>query len=91
MDGEKWGYLLSIANDGNHQVYIVLFMAVCMCVYMMVEVRPRASCEGQRNLINLLPLPIFNVHMAVYFPARLICNFTELPQMRNLNPLKHVT
>lgn len=53
-----------------------------MCAYMMVDVKDRE---------NPLCLPIFNVHMAVYFPARLICNFTELPQMRNLNPLKHVT
>lgn len=61
----------------------------CVCVYTMVNVRLRASSEGQRNLIKVLS--IFNVHMAVDFPASLICNFTELPQMRNLNPLKHVT
>lgn len=87
MDVEKWGYLLSIPNDANHQVYICL----CMCVYTMVNVRLKASSEGQRKLIKVLSLPIFNVHMAVVFPASLICNFTELPQMRNLNPLKHVT
>lgn len=62
-----------------------------MCVYTMVNVRLRASSEGQRNLIKVLSLPIFNVRMAVDFPASLICNFTELPQMHNLNPLKHVT
>lgn len=52
-----------------------------MCAYMV----------NVKNGENPLSLPIFNMHMAVYFPARLICNFTELPQMRNLNPLKHVT
>lgn len=70
-----------------------IYICLCMCVYTMVNVRLRASSEGQRNLIKVLSLssPIFNVHMAVDFPASLICNFTELPQMRNLNPLKHVT
>lgn len=74
-------------------IYIVLYIPVCVyvCVYMLANVRLRASSEGQRNLIKVLSLPIFYVHMAMYFPAILICNFTELPQMRNLNPLKHVT
>lgn len=53
-----------------------------MCAYMMVDVK---------NGENPFSRPVFNVHMAVYFPARLICNFAELPQMCNLNPLKHVT
>lgn len=54
MASEKWGYLLSIPNEGNHQVYIVLFMAgqgvcVCTCTCGCLCV-PAGRCETQRIL-----------------------------------------
>lgn len=100
MASEKWGYLLLIPNEGNHRVYIVLFIAwqgVCVCVQQIVYVMLRASSEGQREKKNESPptpcLSLLLFWMGAQWsvlPARLICIFTELPRMRNLNPLKHV-
>ncbi len=63
MASEKWGYLLSIPNEGNHRVYIVLFMArrgLRVCVNQMVDVRPREAFEGQRTEMKVfLLLPLF--------------------------------
>lgn len=63
-------------------LYSAVYGGVCTCAYMMVDVKDKE---------NPFSRPVLNMHMAVNFPARLICNFAELPQMRNLNPLKHVT
>lgn len=46
MASEKWGYLLSIPNEGNHRLYIVLFMAgQGLCVRV-----PGGRCEAERIL-----------------------------------------
>lgn len=63
MASEKWGYLLSIPSEGNHPVYIVLFMAgqelrARVCVCQTVDARPRESSEGQRKEMKVfLSLP----------------------------------
>ena len=59
MASEKWGYLLSIPNEGNHRVYIVLFMAERgrrVCVRQTVDVRPTVSSEGQGKEMKVFPL-----------------------------------
>lgn len=84
MASEKWGYLLSIPNEGNHRLYIVLFMAgqgvcahpcVCVCVCQMVDVMLRACSEGQGKEKAVLSLPdslssVLNECIVICFPSQ---------------------
>lgn len=76
MAGEKWGYLLSIPNEGNHRVYIVLFMArqglrVCLCVHTR-----QSMSGGQRKEMKVLSFlgslspSILNECIVICFPSQ---------------------
>lgn len=82
MASEKWGYLLSIPNEGNHHVYIVLFMAErgqrareCVCAGWLMWGWEYPLKDGEKKWKSFSRSPvlfpsILNECIVICFPSQ---------------------